>query len=507
VSRTWRQRFDVTGGGSGPSGMSSGDAYDEILKAEAKAIDDFRKGLITADDAIDEFVTSMRKYGRSAGVPIDERKADVSRMESILDRLASAMGQAGVTKESLPVTRLSEQAEAEERMWKAINEAMEQFKQGLITADEANRRQAAAVDQFGEKAKYLVGERDAVKKDNFKDLSGAAQGMGVQGPTDPNSVAGGLQQLIGRFLPGNSPVAGMLKNNSLMSMLGGGGGGAAGGAMSGAAGGAMGAIGAAAGPLAAVAAGAKVMEGFYQSVQAVTRKMGDIGTAIAKNDGVGAITGFIDGVGEAYGKVPIIGGMLKEQIGQYSQFIKTFDQVTTAFEQRGREIAKFDARIAGAEAEANVVKLLSDIKEAQQLGNEYAALIQEKATMQAELQQALTPIKRIITQQLVVALRIVNFHLEAIGKLSQNFDDSMQKMSAGINGMVGDVKNVSAFFSQGGALLLQFIKMAPWVKKERVEDNELLRRLFDLSEMDMTVSKEYMPEREPPPPLGIDLFR
>ena len=323
-----------------------------------------------------------------------------------------------------------------------------------------------------------VAEREE-RKEEWDQFAKDEGGQGTGGSV------GGLGDLLG-------PLAKKLGlPPQITSLLGGGGGG-----------GGLEGIASVAGPVAIAGAVSKAVADMYKGVADFTRKVGDVGVSIAKNDGIGAITQVMDGFGEIAGKVPIVGDALQAQIDAYTQFLRTFDQLTAAFAERGEQLNKFSGPIAAASAQAEVTRLLADIREAQNLGNEYAAVISERTEMQVEFQKALEPIKRVIMQDLVVALKFINAQL----KFFNNGIEGLQKLnekSGGVLKLIGDTAISMAGIPGLIYSFLELVKRLPMFKAKPVNLEDLINIGRKGIDADAGV---YRPDQSESVPLGIDLF-
>jgi hypothetical protein len=495
VAQSWKQRFTINpntgGGGGGGGGPQPGtDLYDKLQEI----IDRFTAGMIDADEATRMATAAINRMGEDAGLTANERKEEVKAGREFF--------------ETDDRTRLEE----------AYNDAIEKFTKGLITADEAVRRQQAAVNKFGESLGMTIEQRKQKLRDGFEDVRDEADASGQEGPSDPDnpinkllgSVGGkfGIPPELTKMLAGSLGGGG----GGLGKMLGGGGGGSGGlsgllGGLGGGAGG-LGGLASAAGPIGiaitAATAGAKLLEGFYKSVQETTKQMTAVATSIAGNDGIGAVTGAIEGASkQVTSKIPILGDALQAQVEMYTGFIKAFDQVTEAFKKRGEELKRFDSNIAGASANADVKKLLGDINEAQQLGNEYAAIIREKSELQAEFQRGLIPIKAAIMQSLIPLLKIANNELQTYNKVIKVVSEDMKRTA--------DVVTELFKMTPSGAIVYEIGKNVQKMREKQEEekrkkDQEMMRNLFELDSLADMMEDRDMRQQEQKP-LGIDLFR
>lgn len=501
MARSYRQRFDVrnaspgaTGGTPDEQAKARADAVEKLVQAEERAMADFREGLISADDALAEFATAVRKYARAGGIGLGDRQSLVERAGQSLDAQAAAMGVPGVSRD----------LSAAEQIEKARREAVEAFTASIITADEALKRQTAAIDRFGESAGMTVDERARAKEKAQNELTVDSWMEGEPGPGGGGGPGGGLlDQILGQ-------VGGKfgIPKNALAGMGGGGGGGGLGGLMGGGGGGAgaggLSGVASAAGPLAVVTAISKAIEGFYDSVAETTRKMSAVSQSIAGNDGVGAITGAVEGAaGTITSKVPVLGEAMQAQVEMYTGFVKEFDKVTEAFKKRGEELSKYSGPIAGAKAESDVMKLLADINEAQRLGNEYGAIIRAKTEAQVEFQKALTPIKEMMMQKLIPVLEFVTLNLRGVNVVLNAISDTNKGISEGIKSLVGA--------SEGGDKLLTELK--DWVSGHQAEQRDkqhdrqkaFLDDLFNVGRMGEPVRFQKRRD-DPPDPQPLDLF-
>jgi hypothetical protein len=440
----------------------------------------FQKGLIGAEEASRQATAAITQLGEAAGYTAEEQAKSVEKSNEMYG------------------------ADDRSRLEQAFDDALKKFTAGVIDADEAVRRQKAAIDQFGERLGMTLEERQAKEQEGFEAVGQQAAESGKQGPIDgKNPINQWIGSLGGKF--GVPPEF----TKSLMGMVSGGGGGIGNllgglGGGGGGGGGLAGIAGQAALPIAAVTAGAKVMEAFYGGVTDVTKRLTGVGQAIVKNDGVGAITGVMDGFGAAAKKVPIIGGMLEKQIGMYSQFIKSFDQITEAFRQRGEELKVYSGPIAAASANAKVERLLGDIREAQHLGNQYAQIIQEKTAAQVEFQRAFEPIKMALMTQIIPIMKTVTVSLKAYNDTNQKIVDVMLQIRDAtweILRKLGLDKAVEAIMENTKA-----INLAREEERAR-RQNEFLDDLFDVSRMGESAMDRMSPPDTNKKPMAVNLLK
>lgn len=125
---------------------------------------------------------------------------------------------------------------------------------------------------------------------------------------------------------------------------------------------------------------------------------------LAANDNVGALAHAADGAASMLGKIPVVGGALEGSIKGLTAAFTAVNDAAASFVARGKELSKYDANLAGANAMANVENLLADIKEAQTLGPALGRLTSEYTRFQNELRELLLPIKEILISSLTEIL-------------------------------------------------------------------------------------------------------
>lgn len=520
MARNWKQRFNInpnTGQATGTADEMALGGRDDVRQAEMKAAADLANQVTSAQEALEEFEQTVRRAGTEGGFRDEVVQAIVDDFRQRLG--VNASGSPGGTDEF-------DQRYAAGQIGNKLTAIAEEFQRGERSAEDASARMERVLDIFGEMAQ-LTDEEYAAVRNQFREAVGNPVGGGGNGggggmDAGGGSPAGGdggneiIQQLIGRFGGRFGLTPDMVK------MLGGAGGGGAGGlgGLLGGAGGAaggglsglMGAAGSVAGPLALVTAGSlalvtagsKIMESFYRSVQDTTRQMTAVATSIAGNDGIGAVTGSIEGASKQItSKIPILGDALQAQVEMYTGFLKAFDQVTEAFKRRGEELRRFDGGIAAASANAQVTKLLGDMNEAQKLGNEYAAIIREKAELQAEFQQALIPIKSAIMQQMIPILRTATDQLKLYNELAEKLGRDVKKIT--------EAAVALARLSPAFSAILEISKIIKEIrqmgeKQDMEKSQAMMKKLFDLDSIADMMEDREMKEKEERP-LGVDLFR
>jgi hypothetical protein len=174
-----------------------------------------------------------------------------------------------------------------------------------------------------------------------------------------------------------------------------------GGGIGSAAGGALGAVvggrfGGTAGAVVGGAVGGKV-GGFVDNPAA---PIANPSAKIAQNDGIGALTDAADSAAVALAFIPGVGLPAALALKTFTGVVNSAVEVVGAFNDRGRELAGFDARIAGATARQDVTRLKADIREAQTLGGDYAKVIDKVTEFEEVMKVLLLPLKQTIMETL-----------------------------------------------------------------------------------------------------------
>ena len=123
-------------------------------------------------------------------------------------------------------------------------------------------------------------------------------------------------------------------------------------------------------------------------------------TRVAGNDAIGAFTTGLDAASEGLEDIPFVGAATSATLGTLSKSLKAAEQVVGAFANRAREISGFSGNIAGAAARQDVARMMTDIREAQRLGRDYAKVVDAQAKMEATLSAGLIPLKEAVMQWL-----------------------------------------------------------------------------------------------------------
>ena len=149
----------------------------------------------------------------------------------------------------------------------------------------------------------------------------------------------------------------------------------------------------AAGPLAIAEVVAQVVASGFKMASSAVKLFGEVAVKAAGNDGIGILTTGLNAASESLGKIPIVGQVFAAGLDLATAGLNTFQSVLKAFTARGRELARYNPRIAMAAATADVRKIFADIREANAGADKYAKLILKQQDIEEKFQRALQPFK------------------------------------------------------------------------------------------------------------------
>jgi hypothetical protein len=229
-----------------------------------------------------------------------------------------------------------------------------------------------------------------------------------------------------------------------------------------------------AGPVGAAVAGADAVAGiaasaFKMATSAVTL-FGEAAVKVAGNDGIGLITTGLKVASEALGKIPIVGQVFAAGLELATAGLNTFQSVLKAFTARGRELARYNPRIALAAATADVRKIFADIREANQNAGKYADLILKQQDIDEKFQRALQPLKEAIANILIKLAP----YIEAI---ANDIGDAIKLFPAKLD-YLADALNPSVSWAEANAKFTKRLVELEEEKKGRELQNADARNTF-----------------------------
>ncbi len=171
------------------------------------------------------------------------------------------------------------------------------------------------------------------------------------------------------------------------------------------------------------------------------RSAGVAGVGVAQNRVTPALTEGIGAAAAGLARLGPAGAAAGAALKVLSVGIEATKATIDALVNRGRELAGFNAQLAGASATADVRKLQADMGEAQRIGPQLAKLIDTQSKTEATFQRLLEPIKGFLAEQLAGfmerSLKVTVGILEGIDKLTAG-------VVPGLSDLVKDVKKIMA---------------------------------------------------------------
>lgn len=150
--------------------------------------------------------------------------------------------------------------------------------------------------------------------------------------------------------------------------------------------------------------GEKVV-GSIKAMSSGVKFAGEVGVSMAQND----YTAVINKAGEAVAgfaeQLGLVGKVYAEYIRLVLAVGNAFKDVTDAFITRGRELAKFSGELALAGAQADVRRMMGDIREAQRLGPAIAELTDAQSKFYDEVRLIMLPIEEVVVDFLAYEMR------------------------------------------------------------------------------------------------------
>ena len=168
------------------------------------------------------------------------------------------------------------------------------------------------------------------------------------------------------------------------------------------------------------------------TVTKATQVAGKAMVHVAGNDGIGALppppapprTGWK--TSRWWGRSPTAG------LRTFTTVLTTANQVVGAFAERGRELSKYDGRIAAATAQQDVTRLLADIKEAQRSSEGSPTLIDKVTVFEEFIKELIAPIKDVVVDTLPDVIEFMMNALTDIIKIGYLIpgvsDDSVKRI-------------------------------------------------------------------------------
>ena len=123
---------------------------------------------------------------------------------------------------------------------------------------------------------------------------------------------------------------------------------------------------------------------------------GDQSRKFIANDYFGYLTGAVEGAAKSMEQIPIVGQLqaaaFRTAIAPVNEFAKTVE----AFVARGRELSRFNAGLAAANAAADTRRVLDEANEAERLGPALSRLTDSESRLESSFREIMLPIKSLL---------------------------------------------------------------------------------------------------------------
>lgn len=131
------------------------------------------------------------------------------------------------------------------------------------------------------------------------------------------------------------------------------------------------------------------------------QQIASIGEAAARNSGSGVAVGSLNMAAD------VLPGVVGKLAGTFATLISATNMVVDGFLKRASELSGYSGSIAAAEANADIRRMMADIRESQALGDSYAKLIKSQVDLEMTIRENLLPIKQFLLETLSDVLKVV----------------------------------------------------------------------------------------------------
>lgn len=200
-----------------------------------------------------------------------------------------------------------------------------------------------------------------------------------------------------------------------------------------------------AGPGVAIAMAAKItMDRMQRQMEVGMMMQENIGkntAAMFRNDYMTVVKTRSEEVAAALGEIPVAGGILKAQFEMTQIPMKVFVETLNAINQRGRELAAYDGRLAATSAMADVRSMRADMREANRLGGGMSSIMDSSSRLENSIRELMLPVKEKIVNVIAPVMERIADRAETAVKVVEIIPIALQ---TGIEALGQTVKlNVS----------------------------------------------------------------
>lgn len=183
----------------------------------------------------------------------------------------------------------------------------------------------------------------------------------------------------------------------------------------------------------------------------------------------------VAGVSEEFG---IVGSLWADRIRNVNAVMGSFEDVVEGFVARGRELSGLDTRLAAATAEADVQRLLDDLREAERTGEDLSRLTRSSSQIESYQRELLTLVKTEV-------IGLLSELLTPIGEIAAELKPLVAAVSD-VNDSTKDVRRLVRSASTAGVVRL--IRLLGSVAEKALEllgvdgrpKNGLLEEVFNV---------------------------
>lgn len=162
-----------------------------------------------------------------------------------------------------------------------------------------------------------------------------------------------------------------------------------------------------------------VAGGVADTFSGAMRGAGSFAAGIAGND-TGTISKVVDGMEGLARKIPVVGEAIGGVLGAIAAPGRALQEVFGALVNRGKEIGQYSGAISQAQAMQEVANTLADIRESQDNGEGYAALINAQTEFNMAWREAFEPVRKVLVEELTSFMEDNKGYLKAALQIIAN---------------------------------------------------------------------------------------
>lgn len=226
-----------------------------------------------------------------------------------------------------------------------------------------------------------------------------------------------------------------------------------------------------AGGKAAIDKAADVMAGGVKQVRAGFEEAGKAARQLASKDAMGLFEGHVERSAKMMEKVGPAGKVLAEGVRAAAVPVQEFTKTVEAFVQRGQQLAAYDSRLAAANAQADVKRVMSDIKEAEAMGESLGRLTDAQSDIQSDMREILMPIKKLLSEVLAAVAEKLAFLVDLAKDIGV---PAIEKIADGIRHLIDLAEGALKLMpGNAGELLVKYLK-AEMARRDEDDDEDSL---------------------------------